>query len=190
MKPWQTVSLVSDPITECPPFACCGVERKRVANPLPIYHLATVAQLAAQRGAFRVHETSSTMPKFGCMFGWHSERMCGRLYGHALPSLCIGICAKRHGWVQHLQCEQHGLYHLCDHFVKSCLHLLYPYDAELFGKDARNGNGQDCAERTSGADRAGKISIALARRRDQRLQQCRQPFFRRGRRNLLFVRHG
>eukprot|EP00949_MAST-11_sp_MAST-11-sp1_P000410 g410.t1 len=59
MKPWQTISLVSDPITiECPAFACCGVELQKGCEAFTNLSFgATVAQLAAQRGAFRVHET-------------------------------------------------------------------------------------------------------------------------------------
>ena len=58
-EPWQTLSLVSDPITiECPPFACCGVEKKRRGcESFANLSSGAIRRIpAAQKGAYRVHE--------------------------------------------------------------------------------------------------------------------------------------
>eukprot|EP00949_MAST-11_sp_MAST-11-sp1_P003349 g3349.t1 len=97
-KPWQTISLVSDPITiECPRFACCGVEKKRrgcesFAN---LSTGATVATLAAQKGAYRVHEILfvSCPKREACHGGIESE--CATAFTGMLCHRCKSGYARR-----------------------------------------------------------------------------------------------
>ena len=96
IAPWQTVSRVSDPILiKCPSFACCGVEVQEGCDTFTNLSFgASVAELAAQRGAFRVHEAvfEPCSKREACHGGIHSE--CAIAYSGMLCHRCASGYAR------------------------------------------------------------------------------------------------